>query len=499
MARDFGHEDAGLATRESLEKITRTPAVDTFLETNNKRYLVGPKGSGKTLILLRKAIDQRNKGNTICIPSEPNRPVDRLDAAEHVGQKFFYSINEPDQRNLAWTSVWKHSILRSVLHHVKDSLMLQGGASLKEDRLSHLIDVNALGPLRAFHYYRDITHLLDSSPRHVLDKIRDELFELDQLLQYSSENVHVFLDNLDDYYELQPDLWMQSMYGQFRAVREISLAHRDIHIYTSIRLDVYTQFQDEMRLQFFDYIAELTYDQADLMKIFETRIQQLDDDLLTDPPARHRDPWQAFFGEFTRIPNEFVGGEEPIQDYVLRHTLGRPRDLIHMGTILLNERRRSPFTLGSIRDAVGSAAQDICRQYMAEIRPVFGRLNLDIRRFIADYITSNVLTARDIRSITDEYLAATGQDDGGNRDAACEPFEALYDIGLLGIQRRDSGESHYEQFFRPASRGLEDHVLPQSRRYFMHPILSYPFLHDVESDKLIVGPGLRIEEEENHV
>jgi hypothetical protein len=41
MARDFGHEGAGFATRASLEEITRTPSFDTFLENNDKRYLVG--------------------------------------------------------------------------------------------------------------------------------------------------------------------------------------------------------------------------------------------------------------------------------------------------------------------------------------------------------------------------------------------------------------------------------------------------------------------------
>jgi hypothetical protein len=499
MARDFGHEDAGLATRESLDEITRTPSVDTFLETNDKRYLVGPKGSGKTLVLLRKAIDMRNKGNTVCIPSEPNRPVDRLDAAEHVGQKFFYTINDPDKRNLAWTTVWKHSILRSILHHVKDEISVEGGSRLDNDRIDHLIQTNSLGALRPFHYYRDITHLLDSAPHKTLDKIRDELFQLDQILQYSTENVHVFLDNLDDYYELEPDLWMQSMYGQFRAVREISLAHRHIHIYTSIRLDVYTQFQDEMRLQFFDYIAELSYGSRDLLQIFENRILQLDDDLLSEPSARRNDPWRAFFGEHTQIPNEYVGGVETIQDYITRHTLRRPRDLIHVGTILLNQRRQGEFTLGSIRDAVGRAAQDICKQYLAEVRPAFGRSSLDIKRFIANYIPSNVLTPKDIRKITDEYLDyardSLGED---NTDFGCEPFEALYDIGLLGVQRRNGGENHYEQFFRQASQGLEEHILPQSKRYFLHPILSYPFLHDVESTELIVGQGLKLETGDNN-
>jgi hypothetical protein len=87
MARNFGHEDAGLATPETLSAIVENFAIRTFLESRGKRYLVGPKGSGKTLILLRKAIDERRRGDALCIPSDPDLPVDRLTAASHVGKK----------------------------------------------------------------------------------------------------------------------------------------------------------------------------------------------------------------------------------------------------------------------------------------------------------------------------------------------------------------------------------------------------------------------------
>ena len=88
MARNFGHEDAGLATPETLSAIVENFAIRTFLESSGKRYLVGPKGSGKTLVLLRKAIDERRRGDALCIPSDPDLPVDRLTAASHVGKRF---------------------------------------------------------------------------------------------------------------------------------------------------------------------------------------------------------------------------------------------------------------------------------------------------------------------------------------------------------------------------------------------------------------------------
>ena len=492
MARNFGHEDAGLATGETLGEITMTKGLSDFLETDDKRYIVGPKGSGKTLVLLKKALDKRNKSGVIYIPSEANRPVDRLDASEHVGQRFSYKIKDPKESQLSWTAVWKHSILRSVLHHLKDDIRGKGGANVEPARIKDLIDADAIFPLRPFHYYTNITSLLDNSPRKVLSQLRNDLNEIDPLLQTCSKAVHVFLDNLDDYYELEPDLWMQSMYGQFRAVREISQAYRHIHVYTSIRQDVYTQFQDEMHMQYFDYVAELDYEYKDLLSIFESRIGQLDADLLSEPALLKSDPWRAFFGDCAQIPNELTDTMEPVQDFIIRHTLGRPRDLIHMGTMLLNFRHNDHFTLDIVREAVARAAQDICKQYFAEVKPVMARSGINIKVLIGNHVHSNILTRQEVSEVEQEYTETT---EFGHRKRNNEiefgPFEALFDLGLLGIEKGNSSKnSDRRQFVKPPSHGLENLILPKSERYFLHPILSYPYLHDFESKDLTVGHGL---------
>jgi hypothetical protein len=87
LAKDFGHEDAGLATPETLVSIVENFGIRTFLGSGNKRYLVGPKGSGKTLILLRKAIDQRRHepSNDIEVAAEPFRRANRR--RRHESQK----------------------------------------------------------------------------------------------------------------------------------------------------------------------------------------------------------------------------------------------------------------------------------------------------------------------------------------------------------------------------------------------------------------------------
>jgi hypothetical protein len=509
MAKDFGHEDAGLATPETLVSIVENFGIRTFLGTSNKRYLVGPKGSGKTLILLRKAIDQRCQADALCIPSDPDLPVDRLTAAEHIGRRFNFKVSDPAENRLAWTAVWKHCILRSVLHHLRDEILTAAAQAAgapsaetwhaelihrrfkeQKDAIDGLLRNVSIHPLRPFQYYAELGARLDARPGE-LSVVRQELRLLESLLQLSRRDVYVFLDNLDDYYEQNPHLWFNSIYGQFRAVREISLAHRHIHVFTSIRQDVYAQFADEMSLQYYDYVTELRYNKSELLSIFQAGIQRLDTNLLMRPGLRDSDPWRAFFGESVLLRNGRVGCEEHVKDYLYRHSLGRPRDLVHIGTVLLNERPAEGFGTEHVRKAVARAERDIAEQYLAEIRPLLDpRLNL--KEFVEQFVTSNVLSSEDLTRITAEYQkkqAISYELDGAS---VANPFETLYGLGLFGVEMTLHDSSETIQQFEPPGHGLHDNVsrkLPPSDRYFLHPILGYLQRPNRCSRDLIVGNG----------
>jgi len=514
MKRDFGHEDAGLATPETLDNIVKNFSIRYFLETNDKKYLVGPKGTGKTLLLLRKAIDLRKRKGAICIPSDSDLPVDRLTAAQHVGKQFNYTVSDESESGLAWTSIWKHSIFRSVLHHLRDQILTQideNMPSKAEDSWQHELAYSRLKaargfvddilvnkspkPCRPFYYFTELGARLDSSPRDTLRTTRRETEELDSLLGSIDREVYVFMDNLDDYYEKEPDLWYNSMYGQFRAVREISLTHRSIHLFTSIRSDVYSQFSDEMQLQYFDYIAPLEYTKDELLKIFELRIRDLDSDLLCFPNLQKTDPWKAFFGDCITIPNNYIGGEENIKDYIHRHTLGRPRDMIHMGTVLLMRRPEACFVPDSIREAVILAEEQIAEQYLAEVRPMLDQ-RFNIKELVKGYVPCNIMNSSQMKEAISAYIES--RDDLYDPSAASDltkPFATLYELGLLGISQRKIGTKENLQFFELPGKGLsdpEDRELPKSNLYLIHPVLNHLLPRERKSDKMIVGKDLYV-------
>jgi hypothetical protein len=510
MAKDFGHEDAGLATPETLGAIVENFGIRTFLGSSNKRYLVGPKGTGKTLVLLRKAIDQRRQADALCIPSDPDLPVDRLTAAEHIGKRFNFKVGDPAENSLAWTAVWKHCILRSVLHHLRDEILTSATQAasistedswhtqlmhrrLKEqkDAVDCLLGDMSTYPLRPFQYYAELGPRLDARSGE-LSVVRQELRLLESLLQLSRREVYVFLDNLDDYYERNPQLWFNSMYGQFRAVREISLAHRHIHLFTSIRQDVYAQFADEMTLQYYDYVTELKYSKSELLSIFQAGIQRLDANLLTRPDLRDSDPWKAFFGDSVLLRNGRVGCEEHVRDYLYRHSLGRPRDLVHLGTVLLNERPAEGFRTEHVRKAVARAERDIAEQYLAEVRPLLDpRLNL--KEFVEQFVSSNVISSKDVTRITADYQKKQAKSYELDGASDCpNPFETLYGLGLLGVELTLHDSSETIQQFEPPGHGLGEHFsrkLPASDRYFLHPILGYLQRPSQSCRNFLVGNG----------
>ncbi len=511
MARDFGHEDAGRASAESLSDIVRNRVIDRFLREDDRLYVVGPKGTGKTLLLKRKAIDQRRLRTTLCIPSEPALPVDRLTASAHLGTALNRAISDEGENHVAWTAIWKHSILSSVLHHLTERIVatvsdnaqrgpqrawvdereyskLQGA---REDIRRLIGDATPL-PRRPFFYYTQLCAQLDAAPRRALRRVQGEVNDLHALMPLSAQAVYVFLDNLDDYYELEPGLWYRSMYGQFRAIREISLTHPNIHVFTSLRRDVYSQFSDEMILQYYDYVALLEYTKDEILKVFETRLRRLDEDLLVDPDRLQEDAWRAFFGECVTIRNDFIGVDENIRDYLYRHSLGRPRDMVHIGTVLLAERDDDAFKPATIRRAVARACETIIEQYMAETRPLTDP-RVDLAEFMRKYVHSNILTRADAVATRQEFWKDNGPTPvSPTGDEMPDPFSELHKIGLLGVVAKELGTNNLIQHFEPSGRGPSyagTPGLPDSQLYFLHPALRHFLGPSENSSAMIVGYG----------
>src|SRR5436309_3204536 len=160
------------------------------------------------------------------------------------------------------------------------------------------------------------------------------------------------------------------------------------------------------------------------------------------PERLKADPIEAFLGR-TTITHVYTRVEEDAFEYVCRHTLLRPRDLMTIGerlTALRPDERRNEYRL---KEAVNQAATEIAHEYLAEIAPYVAGLDPD-RLF--QRLPGHVIARAELEAIL------------GNGDAfeGSDPFSSLYRVGLLGYVQHDRVRGEWRQrFLRPGEATLD--------------------------------------------
>ena len=164
------------------------------------------------------------------------------------------------------------------------------------------------------------------------------------------------------------------------------------------------------------------------------------------------------------MTDTYTREEEDAFEYVCRHTLLRPRDLMTIGDRLVALRpdeRRNEYRL---KEAVNQAATEIAHEYLAEIAPYVG--NLDLERLFPR-LPGHILTRAEVEAMSN------GQEAGGAAMTS-DALHALYRVGLLGYVQHDLVRGEWRQrFLRPGEATLDPNgALPHATHYLVHPILS---------------------------
>src|SRR5207245_11450831 len=98
-------------------------------------------------------------------------------------------------------------------------------------------------------------------------------------------------------------------------------------------------------------------------------------DRMVRPERLRADPIEAFLGR-TTISHVYSGEDEDAFDYVCRHTLLRPRDLMTIGERLAALRPEERRHEHRVKEAVNVGATEIAREYLTETAPYVGDLAL---------------------------------------------------------------------------------------------------------------------------
>jgi len=445
----------------------RTPEIDNFLnlDRDDKFIVIGTKGFGKTLLLKAKRILYQRAGRAACLPTGNllDKPIgDKIFGKEALA--FFAASSLP------WSKLWLTAIAATTLKHLgrADGLRVtQKLAGLMADeRLVGVID----------HFVR----LLDFSPSELQRSAADTDGHLLPRLRAVNSPVAIFIDGVDEYFNkhiesrtshpsvtgpLSPNVWYFAQLGLVEVAYQLRRINHHLKVFAAVRKEAYARLQTTvMSQQYRGSAIDIVYPIESLREIFFNNIRLEKAAKMVRPERLRADPFEAFLGR-TKISHVYTGEEEDTFDYVCRHTLLRPRDLMTIGErlgALQPEERRNEHR---VKEAVNLAATEIAHEYLTEIAPYVG--DLDLERFLRR-IPGHILTRGEVEDLFREHSV-----EGGAVDEK-HVFCALYRVGLLGHLHHDWVRGEWVQrFLRPGEGTLEpDGVLPHATHYLVQPVLS---------------------------
>ena len=452
---------------ESL--LHRTPEIEGFLgsDRDDKFIVIGTKGFGKTLLLKAKRILYQREGRAACLPAGAllDKPIgDKIFSRELLA---FFVVSP-----LPWSKLWLTAISLATLKHLGAVRGLRVGPALAslvgDEELHGVID----------HFIR----LLEFTPSELQRCGTDADGHLVPRLRAITSPIAVFIDGVDEYFnkhvegptshpsvtgELSPNIWHFAQLGLVEVTYQIRRINHHIKVFAAVRKEAYARLAKTtvMAQQYRGSAVDIAYSRQSLREIFLNNVRLLKSEAMVNPERFRSAPLEAFLGRRT-VTDAYTREEEEAFDFICRHTLLRPRDLMTIGEHLAALRPSERRSELRFKEVVHQAATEIAHEYLAEIAPHIGNLELEQ---LLGRLPSNVLTREQMETLFFEHSMATG---GEEKHVFC----ALYRVGLLGYVQYDRARGEWAQrFLRPGEATLEpDGMLPQATHYLLHPVL-----HDV--------------------
>jgi class 3 adenylate cyclase len=460
---------------ESL--LHRTPEIDAFLtpEREDKFIVIGTKGFGKTLLLKAKRILYQRAAQSTCLPAGNllDKPIgDKIFSRDAIA---FFAASP-----LPWAKVWLAAVALAALKHTGETDGLKVNArlaALVADRQLHsVID----------HFVR----LLDLTPSDLQRVAADTDGHLVPRLRTLNASLAIFIDGIDEYFnkhveetpshpsvtgELSPEVWYFAQLGLVEVAYQLRRINHRLKVFAAVRKEAYARLPQRTAMvqQYRGSAVDISYSAESLREIFVNNVRRVRTERMALPARERGHPLEAFLGR-TSVVDAYTREEEDVFGYVCRHTLLRPRDLMTIGhrLVALNpqERRHEHRMM----EAVQQAATEIAHEYLAEIAPYIGALDLDalFRR-----LPGPVLTREEVQALCWQADVGPGGAEGAEvveGSARERAFQALFRVGLLGYVQHDIVRGEWRQrFLRPGDATLEPNgVLPPATHYLLHPVLT---------------------------
>lgn len=465
-------DDIQVAEDFDASLMHRTNWIDDFLtHGRDERFVVtGTKGFGKTLLLKAKRVVYQQSKSTVCLPENSllDKPIgDKIFSTEMV-ELFGHTSDN-------WRKVWLISIAVAILKH----LDLAEGLPVNPRLAALLADQNLRSVIDHF------VNLLDFPRGDLFRSGADTDSHLVPRLRGINTPVATFIDSIDEYFnkhivrasqrasdagELSPAVWHLAQMALVEIAYQLRRVNHHIKVFASIRKEAFLKLDDTtpMVQQYRGSTVDLSYSAESLREIFLNNIRKEKDRNLAQPSRLRADPIEAFLG-ITHVTHGATGQHEDVFEYIYRHTLQRPRDLMTIGQ-KLSDIAPAERSEQSVKRAVNQGATEIAREYLNEISPY---IDVELDSVFA-LIRGNVLPREEIDRIFREHnealIAGGGLADGQEAHVFCMLFKA----GLLGHVATDLVTAQrMQRFLRPGERTFDpDGLLPPSTHYLVHPVLA---------------------------
>jgi hypothetical protein len=331
----FGAPDGATELRGRFVPLPEVPAYQPLIGgelDSSARLVIGRMGAGKSAYLseLRAAVEQRDDYVVASVESElPN--VASIRAATE-----FFDKDGP----YFWKKTWRRAITRALASHLCHHEQLRG--SVSPERLRELRDADTR-LLAIDDFSRGVYEHVDEMLRdhNTRGRLRGFLSHegwatvdrlVERALETSTVKIAFFLDAGEHECATEPLYWIKFQRGLFAQI--LSMAKQPafagkVHVVASIRDATYARIEmssgdakDHPFVRVLDWTVESAH------AFLRQKIQQLDKRYAMSDPER--EGIEGWLGR-TTVRNKVRGIDEPVDDYLLRHTRLLPRDIVNLG------------------------------------------------------------------------------------------------------------------------------------------------------------------------
>jgi hypothetical protein len=482
----------GISDKEFTEYFVVKQEVNEFLSAPNKKIIMAPKGYGKTLFLRKKAlfyktIQHRGEtfpiGNALC--EDGKNQIIPL-AEDNMFRKNYFISNDDLKRKSHLSQkitnimlAWEYAFIMAAREYIKESK--------KEESIEKQPNNLTLS------FFREA---LMFSPKAIYKILHDK-----ECMKFNQE-CYIFIDNIDlmvkfgydakieeNSWDVPVDIsvfqfWTAIQLGFCLAITELPLKH--IHICGAVRHEAlslldenYFEYADRSKLT--RLVTKLDYTKQDIEKIFFNNISLAMDSTPISVSERS-EKLKYYYGiRNPNIINRVVNRkEEKLFDYIYRHTLWKPRDIMLIGNEIKNvKQNNTPLKRAeSIQRKVhdNGIYKNIVGEYLTEIGSSLQGHIKDLSLY--SEAIPNILTYNELKSIC-RWLnkISVSECPDCSKCKAEHYFCFLFNSGLLGIENWGNGKV-YQKFQLPHERGdvltwgmKSIHKFLHKNYFFVHPLL----------------------------